>query len=190
MPPCKCFIVEDEPCVRDVFYSALAGGAVELAGFASAQELLEAWGPEHPDMIFLDIALYRSDAIDVIRTLAARRFGGAVQLVSGLDRALHEQVKRVGEQHGLAMLPPLAKPFRAAQIQAVVQNYFAQKRRDGDAATPANGDADFGLTCGAGSTRSSPTAGCSSTTSRSSTCSEKAWSGPSCWRAAGTPSSA
>jgi EAL domain-containing protein (putative c-di-GMP-specific phosphodiesterase class I)/CheY-like chemotaxis protein len=148
MPRCKCFIVEDDSGVRNVFYSALAGGAVELAGFASAQELLEAWGPAHPDIIFLDIALDRSDAIDVIRTLAARQFGGAVQLVSGLDRALHEQVKRVGEQHGLAMLPPLAKPFRAAQIQAVVQNHFAQKRRDGDAATPANRDDDFGLAFG------------------------------------------
>jgi len=149
LPRCKCFIVDDDTSVRNVFVSALGGGAVEVAGFASAQELLEAWGPEPPDIVFLDIALEHSDAIDVIRTLADRRFGGAVQLVSGLDRALHEQVKRVGEQHGLTMLPPLAKPFRAGQIQAVVHGHVAHKRRDGDAATRADSEADFGLAFGA-----------------------------------------
>jgi EAL domain-containing protein (putative c-di-GMP-specific phosphodiesterase class I)/CheY-like chemotaxis protein len=145
----KCFIVEDEPGVRDMLRSVLGGGDIELAGFASAQELLDAWGPQHPDIIFLDIALDHSDAVDVIRTLAACRFSGAVQLMSGLDRELHEQVKRVGEQHGLVMLPPLAKPFRAGQIQAVVQNYFAQRRRDGDTATRAESDGDFRLALGA-----------------------------------------
>jgi CheY-like chemotaxis protein len=149
----KCFIVDDEPTVRNTFCSVLGGGDIELAEFASAQELLEAWGPEHPDIIFLDIfldiALGHSDAVDVIRTLAARRFRGAVQLVSGLDRELHQQVRRVGEQHGLTMLPPLAKPFRAGQIQAVVQNYFAQRRHDGDTATRAAGDEDFRLALGA-----------------------------------------
>jgi EAL domain-containing protein (putative c-di-GMP-specific phosphodiesterase class I)/CheY-like chemotaxis protein len=144
-----CFIVEDEPGVRSMLCAVLGGDDIELAGFASAQELLDAWGPRQPDIIFLDIALDHSDAVDVIRTLAARQFRGAVQLMSGLDRDLHDQVKRVGEQHGLAMLPPLAKPFRAGQIQAVVQSYFAQKRRDGDAAAQTDGDDDFGLAFGA-----------------------------------------
>ncbi len=149
-PRRRCFVVEDEPSIRNVFYSTLGGLDVELAGFASAQELLEAWGPEHPDIVFLDIALDRSDAIDVIRALAERKYRGAVQLVSGLDHALQDQVRRVGEQHGLAMLAPLAKPFRATQIQAVVQGYFAQKRRDkGDASARADGDDDFGLAFGA-----------------------------------------
>jgi EAL domain-containing protein (putative c-di-GMP-specific phosphodiesterase class I) len=47
------------------------------------------------------------------------------------------------------MLPPLAKPFRAGQIQAVVQNYFAQRCRDRDTATRAAGDEDFRLALGA-----------------------------------------
>src|ERR1700721_735997 len=117
----KCFIVEDEAAIRKVFYAAL-GGDMDLGGFASAQELLDGWRPDHPDIIFLDIALERSDAIDVIRALATRKYRGAVQLVSGRERALQEQVKRVGEQHGLVMLPPLEKPFRAAQLQALVRH--------------------------------------------------------------------
>jgi len=146
----KYFIVDDEPSVRNALCAVLGSGDVELAGFASAQELLEAWGPEPPDIIFLDIALGRSDAVDVIRSLAVRQFRGAVQLMSGLSPELHEQVKRVGEQHGLAMLPPLAKPFRAGQIQTAVQNHLAQRRREGSTATRVTGDDDgFGLKFGA-----------------------------------------
>ena len=141
----RCFIVEDEPAIRKVFYAAL-GSEMDLGGFSSAQELLDGWRPDHPDIIFLDIALDRSDAIDVIRALATRKYRGAVQIVSGRDRILQDQVKRVGEQHGLNMLPPLQKPFRAAQLQALVQNYFADMLgRDGDAAATEAAADDFGL---------------------------------------------
>jgi EAL domain-containing protein (putative c-di-GMP-specific phosphodiesterase class I)/CheY-like chemotaxis protein len=137
-------IVEDDPAIRKVFHATL-GREMDLGGFASAQELLDGWRADHPDIIFLDIALDRSDAIDVIRALATRKYRGAVQIVSGRDRILLDQVKRVGEQHGLAMLAPLQKPFRAAQLQALVQNYFAQLRgRVADAAPDTITD-NFGL---------------------------------------------
>src|SRR5258708_36740772 len=61
----KCFVVDDEPGIRKVFYAALGGCDLELSGFGSAQELLGAWRPEHPDIIFLDIALGQADAIAV-----------------------------------------------------------------------------------------------------------------------------
>jgi EAL domain-containing protein (putative c-di-GMP-specific phosphodiesterase class I)/CheY-like chemotaxis protein len=141
----RCFVVEDDPAIRKVFNAAL-GNEMDLGGFSSAQELLDAWRADHPDIIFLDIALDRSDAIDVIRALATRKYRGAVQIVSGRDRILLDQVKRVGEQHGLNMLAPLQKPFRAAQLQALVQNYFADMpRRDGDAAATDTAADDFGL---------------------------------------------
>ena len=144
----KCFIVDDDPGVRKTFYAVLDGCNIELGGFASAQELLEGWGPGHPDIIFLDIALEQSDAIDVIRGLAARNYRGAVQIMSGRDRQLQDQVKHVGEQHGLNMLPALQKPFRAAQLEAVVQHYFAQPHgieRGDDAAAETPSESGIGV---------------------------------------------
>ena len=114
----QILVIEDEPGIRKVLYAALGACDLDLGGFGSAQELLDAWRPEHPDIIFLDIALDRSDAVDVIRALATRKYRGAVQLMSGRDRTLLEQVRHVGDQHGLTMLPPLQKPFRAMQVQA------------------------------------------------------------------------
>lgn len=144
----KCFIVDDDPGVRETFYAVLDGCNIELGGFASAQELLEGWRPEHPDIIFLDIALEQSDAIDVIRALAARDYRGAVQIMSGRDRQLQDQVKQVGEQHGLTMLPALQKPFRAAQLQAVLQHHFAQPlslERGDDAPAETTSESGIGV---------------------------------------------
>jgi EAL domain-containing protein (putative c-di-GMP-specific phosphodiesterase class I)/CheY-like chemotaxis protein len=139
-PRRKCFVVDDELGIRNLFYAALGGANIDFAGFGSVQALLDGWRPEHPDIIFLDVTLDRSDAVDVIRALAARKFRGGVQLVSGVDPALLDQIKRVGGQHGLTMLPPLQKPFRPSQLQQVVRSYFAQRRRDGDApATEVDG---------------------------------------------------
>ena len=144
----KCFIVDDEPVVRKAFYAALGGGDIELAGFASLQELQDGWGPEHPDIIFLDIALEHSDAIDVIRALAARNYRGAVQIMSGRDRELQDRVRHVGEQHGLIMLPALQKPFRAAQLEAVMRNHFApalSRDRDDDLPAETTSESGFGF---------------------------------------------
>jgi EAL domain-containing protein (putative c-di-GMP-specific phosphodiesterase class I) len=142
----KCFVIDDEPAIRKVFYAALGGCDIEMRGFASAQELIDGWRPDHPDIIFLDIALEGSDAVDVIRALVTRKYRGPVQIISGRERELQDQVTRVGEQHGLTMLPPLQKPFRAAQLQSLVMNHFARVESDDAAPTaPEAGTGDFGL---------------------------------------------
>jgi EAL domain-containing protein (putative c-di-GMP-specific phosphodiesterase class I)/CheY-like chemotaxis protein len=143
----KCLIVDDEPAIRSVLYGALGALKIDLAGFGSLQEVLDGWRPEHPDIIFLDIALDRSDAVDVIRALSVRNYRGAVQLMSGRGPTLLDRVKRVGEQHGLIMLPPLAKPFRAPQVQRAVQSWFA--RLDSDGWARADGRHDLQLARGA-----------------------------------------
>ena len=75
----------------------------------------------HPEIIFLDVALDRSDAIDGIRILRQGSFAGAVQLISGKDPELLNDIKAIGERHGLKMLDPLRKPFRSGASAADFQ---------------------------------------------------------------------
>jgi EAL domain-containing protein (putative c-di-GMP-specific phosphodiesterase class I) len=64
------------------------------------------------------LSLGAIDGIDVIRSLAASRFGGAVLLVSGrYDAATIQEVLGIGRRHGLVMLPFLQKPFRLDQFK-------------------------------------------------------------------------
>src|SRR5207244_152607 len=68
----------------------------------------------------LDVSLKESDAIDVIRTLGEKSYRGVVQLMSGSDTLLLDDVRRIGARHGLHMRPPLHKPFRAEAIRHAV----------------------------------------------------------------------
>ena len=79
-----------------------------------------------PDLLVLDLALDRSDAIDVIRKLEVLKFPGAVMLLSGRDELTLRYIERIGTAHGLAMLPSLQKPFRAAEFKARLQEFAAR----------------------------------------------------------------
>src|SRR5581483_2640014 len=61
-----------------------------------------------------------SDAIEVLRALGAKRYAGVVQLMSGSNTDLLEDVRRVGARHGLIMREPLHKPFRTEAVRHVV----------------------------------------------------------------------
>jgi DNA-binding NtrC family response regulator len=114
-----CLVAADDPAVRRVLELAIARCGLELKGFGTAREVLEACRQALPDILFLDLALKGSDAIDVIRSLGEVHFRGAVQLISG-HHSLLDNVNNTGERQGLTMLPPLPKPFRAAQVEEII----------------------------------------------------------------------
>lgn len=119
---CDVFVVDDEPELRRMIVSALGHLQRSPKEFASADDLVLGLRVDQPKLIFLDVALDGSDAIDVIRQLGAVGYGGAVQLMSGGDTTLLTEVEKVGKRHGLVMLSPLQKPFRLEAIRAVAKD--------------------------------------------------------------------
>jgi DNA-binding NarL/FixJ family response regulator len=73
-----------------------------------------------PDIIFLDIAVEQSDAIDVIRGLSEKHYVGIVQLMSGGRPSLIQAVQRMGRRYGLNFRPPLQKPIGVAALQELI----------------------------------------------------------------------
>ena len=114
------FVVDDEDNICKVIAMTLATMGVEAEKFHTAQQAMTALDEQLPAIIFLDVALKNSDAIDVIRGLGERGYGGIVQLMSGSSVDLLEDVRRVGARHGLNMRPPLEKPFRAEAIRQII----------------------------------------------------------------------
>jgi len=98
----------------------LATLGVGAESFHTADEALSGLDRRTPAIIFLDVALKKSDAVEVIRGLGERRYGGVVQIMSGTGVSLLEDVRRVGARHGLDMRPPLKKPFRTEAIRQVM----------------------------------------------------------------------
>jgi EAL domain-containing protein (putative c-di-GMP-specific phosphodiesterase class I) len=116
------FVVDDEDGICKLVTMTLARMGVEAEKFHTAQHAVAALDGRLPAIIFLDVALKGSDAVDVIRGLGEKGYGGIVQLMSGSNVDLLEDVRQVGARHGLNMRPPITKPFRAESIRQVINN--------------------------------------------------------------------
>ncbi len=115
------FVLDDEARLGVALCKMLGGLGIDARSFVEASVFLSALEACNPDLVFLDLALAQSDAIEVICQLEARKFRGRVMLISGRDIGTLLEVERIGKDHGLSMLPSLPKPFRMADIKDCLQ---------------------------------------------------------------------
>lgn len=124
-PPADAFVIDDETGICKFVSIALSNLGLRSESYHTASQATAALERGHPEIVFLDIALEGSDAIEVLRSLGERRYSGVVQLMSGSNTDLLDDVRRVGARHGLIMRAPLHKPFRREAIRhAVMSGHF------------------------------------------------------------------
>jgi EAL domain-containing protein (putative c-di-GMP-specific phosphodiesterase class I)/ActR/RegA family two-component response regulator len=126
--PPRAFVIDDDDGICAFISMALDTLGVRAESYPSAELAMLALQQGHPEFVFLDIALKGSDAIDVIRALGEERYRGVVQLMSGSDVLLLEEVRRIGTRHGLNTPPPLTKPMRLDAIRQAVTVVSATER--------------------------------------------------------------
>jgi EAL domain-containing protein (putative c-di-GMP-specific phosphodiesterase class I)/CheY-like chemotaxis protein len=124
-PVADAFVIDDEEGICRFVSLALANLGLKAESYHTAAHAIAALERGHPEIVFLDIALEGSDAIDVLRALGEKRYSGVVQVMSGSNTDLLDDVRRVGARHGLIMRAPLQKPFRSEAIrQAIGSAHF------------------------------------------------------------------
>ena len=82
-----------------------------------------------PDLLFVDVTTSLSGAVDLVGVLAKADLHCPIQIMTGLNPVLIEQVKRIGERGGLKLLPVLHKPFRPTTIRRVLQDLKLRRDR-------------------------------------------------------------
>lgn len=121
--PISCFIIDDEQEIQKLIAGALAPLGCQIRTFTNAKATFAALSQGHPDFVFLDVSLEKSDAVEVMRGLGRLKFAGKIQLISGRDPLTLQDLKLIGDRNGLSMLPPLQKPFRIAAIRQIMQDF-------------------------------------------------------------------
>jgi DNA-binding NtrC family response regulator len=110
-------VIDDQEAVSQFIAKALTGFGVDSKAYGTAKPAIASLDQRRPDIIFLDIALEQSDAIEVIKGLSEKHYTGIVQLISGGRPWLIDVVQRTGKRYGLNLRPPLQKPIGVAALQ-------------------------------------------------------------------------
>jgi EAL domain-containing protein (putative c-di-GMP-specific phosphodiesterase class I) len=116
-----CFVVDGDASIRSFLSLVLHGVGVDTEEFAHGKSIEAAQGKREPNLVFLNIALESSEAIETVIALGRRGYSGHIQLMSARGSAVLAHVKSIGEQHRLQMLPVLKKPFETNTIINILQ---------------------------------------------------------------------
>lgn len=117
-----CYVVDEEPSIRHFLSLVLHGSGVDTMEFPDGAALRAAIERRVPELVFHNISLESTDAIESMIALGKSDFRGAVQLTSMRGAAVLEHVKNVGVQHKLYMLPVLKKPFETDAIVKILRD--------------------------------------------------------------------
>lgn len=134
------FLVDDDAAIRRMIGQILAKHGVETREFDSVGALASGLQSAEPDLIFLDLRLGGSDAVEAIKMLRDSNYSGLLQIISGLGPDLLDSIQRLCSRYGLATLPPLQKPFRRAVVDGVIES--ARARREARHAASAKSSPD------------------------------------------------
>jgi EAL domain-containing protein (putative c-di-GMP-specific phosphodiesterase class I)/CheY-like chemotaxis protein len=84
---------------------------------AKDEELGAILGTQIPDLIVLGLSADGIEAGKTLETLVRAEFGGNVLAIGARESIIVKAVQQVGEEYGLAMLPPLTTPFSAGTLR-------------------------------------------------------------------------
>lgn len=114
----RALIADDDVGICAVMSLALRKLGIVPVQAINARELNDSLSAGHPAIIFLDLSI---GGLELIEALAARKYRGAVQVMSGRGEAVLNDARDFGERCGLTMPPPLAKPFRMAVLKPILE---------------------------------------------------------------------
>jgi CheY-like chemotaxis protein len=114
--PCVC-VVDRKQHIRTFLCDALEELGFIACECAQLSELEGAVNAQLPDLIVLGLSGDGEEAAEILKTLAAKEFGGKVLLLGRRASPMLAAVQEFAEKLGLAMLPILPTPFGSGNLR-------------------------------------------------------------------------
>lgn len=118
--PRRLLILDDESAVAQTvaFAAERHGFAVRMS--ESAEIFFEDVAGFEPSHIIIDLLMPGMDGVEVLRKLATRGCGASIIMMSGMGSKVLESAQRVGIERGLRITGILPKPFKPAELRALL----------------------------------------------------------------------
>jgi len=133
MHPNRLLIIDDEPIVGKAIKAIAAGCNYQVKVTTDAVAFLDCIATWKPTHVVLDLQMPVIDGIELLRTLGALRCTAKIMIVSGVEGRIVEAARLIGVERGLDVVATLLKPFQAAQLRHLLDQFAV--REDWNSAT-------------------------------------------------------
>lgn len=124
-------VLDDDAFILKVVERMLTGlGYEKISCFDNGIDALAAYDARNDiaDVILLDVNMPVMDGIEVVRSLADRKYSGSLILISGEDDRMLESISRLARAHHFTVLGAIHKPPLKGQLSALLDSW--QPARD------------------------------------------------------------
>jgi DNA-binding response OmpR family regulator len=125
-PRRRLLLIDDELSVARFIAHAAEECGYEAIITVTAESFRSQYLACDPDVVVLDLALPRSDGVELLRFLAEEKCPALILPISGFDERVLEAAMRLGTALGLRMTGPLQKPVRLQQLIEAMQGREAR----------------------------------------------------------------
>jgi DNA-binding response OmpR family regulator len=117
----RLLLIDDELAVARFVAHAAEECGYEAIITVTAESFRSQYRALAPWVVVLDLALPRSDGVELLRFLAEEKCTARVLLLSGFDGRVLEAAMRLGATMGLDMARPLTKPVRLQALTDAIE---------------------------------------------------------------------
>lgn len=115
-------VIDDEADVGEFICAAAAGLGLNCTSTIDVADVSKLCTPE-TTLILLDLMMSERDGIEVLRQLSGLKCEARIVLMSGISKRVLETAEKLGRALGLSVVGHLTKPFRLAELEAVLKTH-------------------------------------------------------------------
>jgi EAL domain-containing protein (putative c-di-GMP-specific phosphodiesterase class I)/CheY-like chemotaxis protein len=113
----RACVADSKKHVRAFLTDVLEDLGLVTSECAKADELETILETQLPDLLVLGVSVDGIEAGKILETLVRREFAGKVLAIGARESIFVKAVQQIGEECGIAMLPPLTTPFAAETLR-------------------------------------------------------------------------
>ena len=118
----KILVIDDEIDVGEFVSAAADAMGFECIATTDAKAFLDVLAPD-TDLFLLDIMMPEMDGVELLRLLSQQKCKAGIVLMSGVGKRTMETAGQLAEVLGLSIVAHLQKPFRLAELEAVLERH-------------------------------------------------------------------